>query len=101
MESSCRSGFQQCLDPDFDIEMPSLACKCHFNTSKTLEEAICFALWFCTNKQKVKYMAGGEMKEMEASAGAFGDSPAPLQIARLLIWPPRLANQGLSLLTPK
>lgn len=37
------------------------------------------------------------MKEIEASAGAFGDSPAPLQIARLLIWPPRLANQGLSL----
>lgn len=46
-------------------------------------------------------MAGGEMKEIEASEGAFGDSPAPLQIARLLIWPPRLANQGLSLLTPK
>lgn len=41
------------------------------------------------------------MKEIEASAGAFGDSSAPLQIVRLLIWPPRLANQGLSLLTHK
>ena len=58
-------------------------------------------MWLYTNKQKVKYMAGGEMKEIEAAVGgAFGDSPAALQIAALdMAAAP--ADRGLFLLTPK